>query len=382
MSRKVCYITTLPITLKAFVVKSAIYNKKNRDWDITFICDETPGFQKELPEGIRYIPVRIKRGVSLSGFVSTIRLFKVFKKEKFDLVQYSTSNAGCYASIAAFLARIPVRLYCQWGLDYPAFSGIKKILFFIIEYVTCKCSTNIQPDSKSNLNICFKDHLYDSRKGCVIGEGSSSGVDLNRFDIKKRDIWRCEIRDKYEIKKDVFVFGFLGRFLKDKGVNELLLAAFGFLNRHENVVFLMVGDYNTREGINESLFEKARSDKRFVFTGFSSEAEKYYAAMDILILPTYHEGFPTSILETQAMGTPPIVSEVPGAIDAIRNNKTGKAVKVKSVKGIENAMEELYSNTEQITDFQKAGRKLIEENYDQNIIFDLILKNRTILLDS
>ena len=125
MSRKVCYITTLPITLKAFVVKSAIYNKKNRDWDITFICDETPGFQKELPEGIRYIPVRIKRGVSLSGFVSTIRLFKVFKKEKFDLVQYSTSNAGCYASIAAFLARIPVRLYCQWGLDYPAFSGIK-----------------------------------------------------------------------------------------------------------------------------------------------------------------------------------------------------------------------------------------------------------------
>lgn len=125
---KVCYITTVSNTLKAFVLKSALYNKEKGGWHITFICNTSPTFQEELPDCINYIPITIKRGISLTGIKTTIDLYRIFRKEKFDLVQYSTSNAGCYASLAAKMANIPIRLYCQWGLDYPVFSGIKRIM--------------------------------------------------------------------------------------------------------------------------------------------------------------------------------------------------------------------------------------------------------------
>lgn len=186
MKHKVCYVTTLPVTLKTFVLKSAIYNLSEGDWDISFICNRTKGFEEELPSKIKYFPITLKRGISLSGFISIVQLYKIFKKEKYELVQYSTSNAGCYASIAAKMAGIPIRLYCQWGLDYPAFSGIKRLLFKTIERIICLFSTNVQPDSYGNLEIAINDHLYDKEKGMVIGNGSASGVDLERFNIDKK----------------------------------------------------------------------------------------------------------------------------------------------------------------------------------------------------
>jgi len=381
MSYKVCYVTTLPITLKNFVLKSASYNIDAGDWEVTFICNKTPGFADELPTDIRYIPVTLKRGVSLSGFKSVVELYKIFKKEKFDLVQYSTSNAGCYASIAARFAGIKTRLYCQWGLDYIYYSGVKRVLFEIVERVICKNSTHVQPDSYGNLEISYREKLYDEKKGCVIGYGSASGVDLVRFDWTKRLEWREDIRSRYEIPENAYVFGYVGRLLGEKGLNELFIAMKEILEKRKDVFLMIVGDTGLTEGLKADLFEWAQNAGKILFTGFTSEVEKYYAAMDCFILPSYHEGFGSSTIEAEAMGVPVIVTDIPGPREAIEQNKTGLLVKKKDPESLKEAMEKLLNNPEMGKEFGKAGIQLVNEKFEQEALFEKIYLNRTNLLE-
>ena len=124
MSYKICFITTVSYTLKAFILDTAKYIHGHTDWEITFICNPDNDFKKELPDYIHYIPVEMERGISISGIKSFIQILKVFHKEKFDMIQYSTPNASLYAAMAGALERIPVRLYCQWGIVYSAYSDI------------------------------------------------------------------------------------------------------------------------------------------------------------------------------------------------------------------------------------------------------------------
>ena len=124
--KKICIVTTVPVTLQSFFLDSTRYIRNNTDWDISFICDYDQDFEKSLPDYIHYYPVKMERGVSLSGLKAIREFKKIFKREKFDLVQYSTPNASLYASIAANSAKIPVRLYCQWGIVFAGFSGIKR----------------------------------------------------------------------------------------------------------------------------------------------------------------------------------------------------------------------------------------------------------------
>ena len=172
--KKVCFVTTVPATIDSFILETAKYIHNETDWDISFICDEDVDFSNRLPEYIHYFPVQMKRGISLSGASALCKMVSIFKKEKFDMVQYSTPNASLYAAVAAKIAKIPVRLYCQWGLVYVGFSGIKRKIFKIIEKIVCGLSTWIEPDSFGNLDFAHKEGLYPQNKGSVVWNGCSN----------------------------------------------------------------------------------------------------------------------------------------------------------------------------------------------------------------
>ena len=122
--KKICICTTVPSTIRAFILDSVRYIHENTDWDISFICDYDEDFEKSLPDYIHYYPVKMERGVSLSGLKAIREFKKIFKREKFDLVQYSTPNAAFYASIAAKRTGIKIRNYHLMGLKYEGFSGV------------------------------------------------------------------------------------------------------------------------------------------------------------------------------------------------------------------------------------------------------------------
>lgn len=380
MSYKICYVTTLPGTIEAFVVKHAVYCVEHGGWDVTVICADEKGFRDRLPNSIHFIPLDIKRGISLSGIKSTLELFRIFRKEQFNLVQYATANAGAYASIAARWAKVPVRIYNQWGIGYVYMKGIKHFLKKNLEKMICSNSTHIQPDSKENLNIALSEGLYNETKGCVIGYGSACGVDLKKFDISKKDQWRKEIRKKYSISENSFVIGYVGRLLKDKGINELLEAYKDIHKLHPETYLMIVGNNTMSEGVSQEKLKWAHSEKSIIFTGPSREVEKYYAAMDCFTLPSYHEGFGMVTIEAEAMGVPIVDTDIPGSREAMQNGKTGILIPRQDSRALFEGIIHLYNNSNLRSTYSRNGVKYVRQYFDELLVCKLTYENRNAIL--
>lgn len=379
--KKVCFITTISATIKSFIIDFAKYMHKNGDYDITFICDKDESFAKELPHYIHYIPVEMERGISIRGICACAQMWKIFKKNKFDLIQYSTPNASLYASVAGLLANIPVRLYCQWGLVYIGFNGIKRKIFKCEEKLVCRISTWVEPDSRSNLRFCHEEKLYPVNKGSVVHKGSASGVSLNKFDISYKETYRNEIREKYRIPKDAFVYGFVGRITGDKGINELLSATKRILKSHEDIYLLMIGGVDKEKSVQTELYDWSKNTSHVIYCGVTDEVQKYMAAMDCYVMPSYREGFGLTVLEAGAMGLPVICTNIPGPTDAIQNYENGLIVEKKDIIGLQNAILKLYSDSELAEKLGRKGYERVIENYEQNNLFEYILEDRSALLE-
>lgn len=378
--KKICFITTVPITLKTFVLKTAKYLHKNTDWDISFICDYDEEFAKVLPEYIHYFPVKMERGISISGIKAMFEMKKIFTEEKFDLIQYSTPNASLYASLAGWLAKIPVRLYCQWGIVYVSFSGLKRYIFKLIEKLVCRLSTWIEPDSHGNLKFAHTEKLYPKDKGSVVWNGSACGVDLEKFDFSKKSEYRKNIRQNLGLSENDFLFGFVGRVTKDKGVNELLAAFKTLSERYRNIHLMIVGGTEKEPSVDEQLFDWAKENERIIFTGYTKVVEQYLSAMDVYVLPSYREGFGMGVVEAEAMGVPVIVTDIPGPTDAMIENKTGIIVEKQNTKMLSKAMELLYNNREKVDCYGQAAQIYVAEKFEQKKLFLHILSDRKRLL--
>ena len=377
--KKICFVTTVSITLKAFILDMAQYLHNNGDFEITFVCSPDLEFEKTLPEYIRFYPIPMKRGISLEGIRVIGQLFRFFRKEKFDMVQYSTPNASFYCSVAAFVARIKVRLYCQWGMVFTGFTGFKRVVFRGFEALVCRLSTFVEPDSYGNLRLCHQEGFYDERKSRVIWNGSASGVDLTRFDISKRNSYREELQNKFGFQ-DAFVFGFVGRVDKDKGLNELLYAFKCFVSQYPAAKLVIVGPVDKPESLDKDLYTWSRKNDNILYTGKTDEVMKYLALFDIFILPSYREGFGSVVIEAEAMGCPVIVTDIPGPTDAMKDNKTGLVVKKADKKDLLNKMLILYENLEMRKDFSKNAVEYVKDNFEQQMLFLKILHDREKLL--
>ncbi len=378
--KKICFITTLPITLKTFVRPQAEYLIQN-GWDVTWICASDSHLSEELPSSVKYIPLLFKRGIDPFGLPrAIINLFKIFKRERFDIVQYSTPNAAFYSSTAAWLARIPVRLYAQWGIRYVGFEGIKRHFFKLLEKWCCRCSTIIEPDSISNLEFSIKQGLYSKSKGRLIWNGSACGVDLERFDITKKEEWRQKYRQQLGLDRDHLVIGFVGSIRRDKGVNELLTACQSFFKDIFQARLLLIGDKQFYDTIDKYLRDWVASSTQVVYIPPNTEIPQYLACMDVFSMPSYREGFGLVIVEAEAMGVPVVVSDIPGPIDAMRQDETGFVVPVKNFKELSLALQNLLNDKVKRFIFGKNAVEYARQNFEQKKFLSHVLDDKKSLL--
>jgi len=380
--KKICFITTIPLTLDTFVLKTAMYLHENTDWDISFICDFDDKFADKLPDYIHYFPVKMDRGVSLSGFKAILKMKGIFKREKFDLIQYSTPNASLYASVAGWLTKIPVRLYCQWGMVYIGFEGLKRSVFKLEEKLVCSLSTWIEPDSHSNLKFAHKEKLYPQQKGSVVWNGSACGVDLKKFDVSKKMDYRDCIRKELGLSEKCFVYGFVGRITRDKGINELFSAFRQLSESNEDVYLMMVGPTENDATVEVDLFEWAKKSERVIFIGYTNVVEKYLSAMDTFVLPSYREGFGMGVVEAEAMSVPVIVTNIPGPTDAMIDGETGLVIEKKNAEMLLRAMETLYRDKEKVATYGERAQRYVAETFEQEKMFSYILLDRKRLMQS
>lgn len=379
--KKICFVTTIYVTYKCFLKQFSEYLHRSGEYDISLICNNEEKMAEDLPEFVHYFPVKMSRGVSLSAFNALNEINKIFREEKFDIVQYSTPNAALYASIAAKSNKIPVRLYCQWGIRYMGFEGIKRGIFKFLEKITCDNSTFIEAESNSIRNFALEEKLYSENKSCVIWNGSASGVDLQKFNLENKQGWKRTIRQQYTLNDTDVVFSFAGRLTADKGINELLYAFLNIEKKYPNVKLFIMGGMDDYDSIDTKLFTEAKSSQNIIFTGNVSNVEEYYAASDIFVAPSYREGFGLVVVEAEAMALPAIVSDVPGQTDAVKKDITGLICKVKSGDSLQKAMEKLVEDPKLRENMGNAAANYARNNYEQNKLFELLKKHRDALVD-
>lgn len=372
--KKICYVVTVSVTIRAFFIPQLKYLSEN-GFDVTVICSPDDRLQEELGDKICFVPVDIPRGMSVLGSINAIKdLLGIFKKEKFDLIQYSTPNAALYSSIASIIAGCKFRNYHLMGFRYLGASGIAKIILKSIEKITCKLSTSIECVSKSNLELGVKEKVFQRDKAVVVWNGSTGGVDLNRFNINHKEEWRKAVRNEYNISDDEFVFGFVGRVTKDKGIDELLEAYKMLIDDIDNTRLMIVGDFEAEENLNQELLVWSKKCDNVVYISSKQDIERYYAAFDVLVLPSYREGFGNVVIEAQAVGVPVMVSNIPGPIDAICEGKGAVSFPVKNSKALLRVMNQmLYSNCETMG---KQANEFVSRHFDSEQLVKHILERK------
>jgi glycosyltransferase involved in cell wall biosynthesis len=366
--------------MEEFVIASARSLQLN-GFEVTLVCSMTPEFEMRYSKEFQCVNIPMERGADFFGMLRSIRhLYRLFTSRAYGIVQYSTPNAALYAAVASFLAGSRIRLYGQWGLRYVGFTGVKRFLFKNIEKVTCMLSTHIRPVSIKNLDFAVSEGLYSKNKAKVLGSGGTIGIDLSRFNPKDKESDREIVLLEYPILRGSTVFGYVGRVARDKGFNELVCAFKQLSAGNSNVRLLVLGSYDQREDpVDTELLAWAFSSPCVVMAGHVNSA-KYMSVMDVVVHPSYREGFSMVLQQAQALGIAVVTTDIPGPSEVVEPNVTGILVPPRDVVSLLQAMEMLLLNS----DFRKQlglhGQQRVSDLFERNLMLGRILEDRLSLL--
>lgn len=377
---KLCCITTLDSTMRTFVIPAMeLFVKEGHE--VTLMCNMSEEFIKEFANRFRCINIKMHKGISFKELVKKpFEFYSYFKKEKFDYVQFATTNASIYACIPAWLARIPHRVCCLWGIGFYTRKGINKFIYKQIEKFPCRFATHVSIPSYKNQQLGANAGLYQLKHSSVVGDGGTVGVDLDKFDINQRAKFRDEVIFEYPQLKGKLVFGYLGRIYKDKGINELLEAFFSFKTT-DDIALILIGAFDTsRESIRKDLLDRAQKCKNIIFHGYTKDVPKYLSAVDILCHPSYHEGFSMAIQQAMAMGCAILTTDVPGPSEVIENEISGITVPSMNADALAKGMIRMMDKNLRDS-FIQAGLQRVKEKFSRTRMTRLIYENRTDILE-
>ena len=375
--KRICIVTTIESTIEAFVIPAARYMQEN-GWEVTLAANMSEKFFAKYGKEYHCINVPMSRGSSFKDLLKMPFYFKrLFNKEHFDVVQYATPNAALYASLGAKWAGIKKRLYCQWGIRYVGFSGFQRNLFKAIEKHTCNNSTHIRPASWKNLDFAVEEGLYKREKAAAIGDGGTIGIDMKQFDVSQKPTNKKLVLEQYPQLDGKTVFSFVGRLNRDKGVFELLEAFQRLSSELDDVALLQIGDM---EGKLPPHLEAVRQNKNVVLMGWTNEVPKYISASDVLVHPSYREGFSMVIQQAMAMEIPVVTTDIPGPSEVIEPNVSGLLAKARDVETLYNCMKWMLEHPEEREQMGKAGRKRCEEKFNRERMLRLTLEDRENIL--
>ncbi len=367
---KICALTTISKTMGWFVCDIMKELSKN-GYEVTLVCNMEDGFAEKHKDYAKCIDMKMSRGINIKDLIVTpIKFFKIFKKNKFDMIYYMSPNASMYAALGGWLARVPIRIYSQTGLRYVSFSGIKRRIFRLIEKFTCMLSTCVKAQSPKNRQFAIEEKLCKADKISVVGIGGTTGVLLEQCDAFEHDKTKKFFREKYGIPTNAFLFGYVGRVNADKGIGELLEAFANVQADHSDVWLVLVGMIDDANPISEEQMRYAKNNQRIVFTGNvqANQVYQHMAMFDVLVHPTYREGFGKVLQEAMGMSLPIITTNVPGPSEVVENGVSGILVEVKNSQALSDAMLQLYECEELRTSLARAGRVRAEKYFDRPIM--------------
>lgn len=380
---KICAITTIRGTMEWFIADSMKELSKN-GYDVTMMCKMEPDFVRENSSYAKCVDIPIYRGVNFVNLIKCIYIMYVlFKKERFDVIYYTSPNASFCAAIAGFFAGVNKRIYNQWGIRYISITGPIRFIFKLVEKITCSFSTHIREASPLNMELAVQEGLCSRDKISVRGIGGTVGVDLKECDSFDRKKVKSNLRNKYSIPDEAFVYGYVGRINKDKGINELIEAFTELDKQHDNLYLVLVGMKDDTNPISEKSQKLVKENNHIILTGNVSPSDvyKHMAVFDVLTHPTYREGFGKVLQEAMGMSLPIITTNIIGPKEVVEADISGLLVTDHNVKELCFAMERLLLNSQLRDMLSKNARIRAERFFDRPIMLNYILEDTNCIME-
>lgn len=382
MKIKLIRCSTISLTLSSFV-ETSIKHLMSR-YDLVLLSSPDQNLEKlGLKFNIKTIGVLMQRRMSpVQDLRSLLNLIKVFHKEKPYMVHSMTPKAGLLCMLAAWITRVPRRVHTFTGLVWPTATGLSRKILMATDWLTCACATHIIPEGKG----VMKDLQHISHKPMkVLGFGNVRGVDLDYW--RKTNASSNKLR---EIKRDdVFTFIFVGRIVRDKGINELI-AAFDKLSHKYKVRLLLVGTFEDAldpVAVSTKKIIEVNSSIEYLGPQYGTDLLACYAASDCLVFPSYREGFPNTVLEAGAMELPSIVTDINGSREIIVCKNEENTSPIKDMKLCDNgiiipsrnedllykAMEEIFKNDNVRAMMASQAREMVATRFEQSFVQKCLL---------
>jgi len=322
-------------------------------------------------------PMQITRQITpLQDLLGIFRMICLFRKRRINLVHAHTPKAGFIAMTAARLAGVKCRIYTCHGLPLETEKGLKRWLLIMTERIICSLSQLVLVVSNSLQQKILENKLCSSKKVTMIGNGTACGIDLNRFTRNKKiEDQAFELKKKCNLTPENLVIGFIGRLVPDKGIH-ILVDSFLLLSESmRNIRLFVIGDFEPHRGrLPDATVEILNNHPSIIRCAFTDEIETYYAAMDILVLPTRREGFPYALLEAAAMGLAVIATKTTGCVDAVLDGQTGFLVPANDVIALKAVMQTLLGSSQLRRRMGQAARKRIEQQFSSKFFLEAHIK--------
>ena len=379
----------MPLSLKV-LLKGQLRFMASNGFDVKGVSSEGEELREvHENEGIAVEAITMSRKITpFQDLKSLWEMWNFLRKEKPQIVHTHTPKAGIIGMLAARLAGVPHRLHTVAGLPLMEAIGTKRKILNFVEKLTYSSATRVYPNSKGLYDFILQNNFTQSNKLKIIANGSSNGIDTTFFSPDQvTELERVTLREKLNIQPDNFVFVFVGRIVSDKGINELI-KAFSELQAAENnepagIKLLLVGGLeNDLDPLNPETLAEINQNKDIISVGFQQDVRSFFAIADALVFPSYREGFPNVVMQAGAMGLPSIVSDINGCNEIIIEGENGLIIPSKNVEKLKEKMLTLAKDKNLYTKLKGNSRRMIENRYEQSVVWNALLEEYEGLLQS
>jgi glycosyltransferase involved in cell wall biosynthesis len=312
----------------------------------------------------------------IKDLVSLFKLVLFLNKEKPLIIHSHTPKAGIIAMLASKITNIPIRIHTVGGLPLMEEKGSKKRMLEFIEKLTYQLSTFVFTNSTGLYNYIIENKYIAKNKIKVIGNGSSNGVDINYFSASEVSFdEQIKLKSTLGISENDFTFVFVGRIVTDKGINELVEAFDKISPKKSELKLIIVGDQEPElDPLHKSTLQILAKNKNILSVGFQKDIRPYLAISNVLVFPSYREGFPNVIMQAGSMGLPVIATDINGCNEIITHEKNGVLSPQKNSNAIEVALLKLFEDKTLYDYLKSNARTMIVSRFERKVICKTILE--------
>ena len=365
---KIIRATTVPGSLDTFC--KGILRELSEKYEVIGLSSPGDALDEVVRrEGVRTIAVPMKRHISpLNDIVSLWKLICVFRKEMPTMVHSMTPKAGLLCMVAGWLTRVPVRVHTFTGLVFPTSTGLKRRILMATDWLTCACATHVIPEGEGVKNDLLNNGIT-KKPLKVLGFGNVMGVDMKRFS-RRPEVMEL-VAQKSLKSPNRFTFLSIGRIVRAKGIDEMVVAFQKLQEVDKNVRLILVGDYeDDLDPISDDTRIAIRDNSGIETVGrkTGNELLAYYAAADCYVSASYREGFPNTVLEAGAMDLPCIVTDINGSREIIKDGVNGMIVPPQDAVELYNAMKIMLTSKIDRDNMAGNARKMIADRFEQGFV--------------